>query len=58
MNQGEHEVLEHDAVRDPAAMASQRMARRELLPHRQENGELVPQGFEQARWNRRHEPSV
>ena len=58
VDQGRHDLPEHDAVRGPRAAASQRMARRELLLRRQEGGELLPQGVWQAGRPRRRGPSV
>jgi hypothetical protein len=58
VDQGEDDVLEHRAVRDPAAVAAERMAEDECLTRRQERRELVPQRFEQAGWNGRHGSSV
>ncbi|GIF09798.1 hypothetical protein Asi03nite_73360 [Actinoplanes siamensis] len=52
--QSSDDVLEHDSVRDPAAMTAQRMRRVELGLLRPQHGELDPDGFEQRRWQRRH----
>jgi hypothetical protein len=54
MDQREHDVLEDGSVWDPAAVTAQRAADDELLPDGEDRGELVPQGFEQARRQRRH----
>jgi hypothetical protein len=58
VDQGQHDVLEHHAVRYATAVAAQRMADRVPLLGRQKSGELVPQGFQQAKWHRRHGSSV
>lgn len=54
MDQREHDVLEDGSVGDPAAVRAQRVADDELLPGGEDRGELVPQGFEQARRQRGH----
>jgi hypothetical protein len=54
MDQREHDVLEDRPVGDPAPMTAQRVVRDELSPGGQECGELVPEGFEQARWHGGH----
>jgi hypothetical protein len=49
------ELVEHDAVRDAPAVAAEGMVD---LAGGQQRGELVPQGFLDAGWNRRHETST
>jgi hypothetical protein len=49
-------MLEHSSAGAAAAVAvaAKRVARRELLPSGQERHELVPERFEQARWQCGH----
>ncbi|KOV58095.1 hypothetical protein ADK64_36870 [Streptomyces sp. MMG1121] len=54
MDQREYHVLEFRPIGDPAAMAAEWVARGELRVGGQESGEWVPEGFEQARWQRGH----
>jgi hypothetical protein len=48
------ELVEDDSVRDAGAVAAQRVA---VVAGGQQRGELVPQGFLDAGWDRRHETS-
>ncbi|GAA2674172.1 hypothetical protein GCM10010437_013150 [Actinoplanes palleronii] len=59
VHQSGDDVLEHDPIRDPPAVAAQRMSWIELGLLRTQHGELDPDRFEQRRWQRRHgTPSV
>jgi hypothetical protein len=55
VDQGVQEMLEHDPVRYPRSVASQRMPRMDLRTGTADRGfELDPDRFEQARWDSRH----
>jgi hypothetical protein len=49
------ELVEDDAVGDAGAVAAQRMG---VLPGGRQRGDLVPEGFQDAGWDRRHETSA
>jgi hypothetical protein len=55
---GDH-VVEHDPVRDPAAVAAPRVTRGELGPVKRldQGSELDPQRLDQGCWQQRHGPS-
>src|SRR4029450_11369212 len=49
------ELVEHDPVRDAGPVAAQRMVD---LTSREECGDLDPEGFQDRRWEGRHETSA
>ena len=59
VHQGSDHVVEHDPVRDPAAVAAPRVGRAELgaVIRPDQGGELDPQGLDQGCWQQRHGPS-
>jgi hypothetical protein len=52
-----HDVVEHDPIGDASAVAAEGMVGVEDRLLGQQNAELVPDGFEQARWHDTHGPS-
>jgi len=48
------ELVEHDPVRDAGAVAAEWMS---VLAGRQQRRDLDPQGFQDGRWQSRHEAS-
>lgn len=54
VDQSEQHMLEHSRVGDRAAVTAKRVARGEFPPSGHERHELVPEGFEQARWQCGH----
>jgi hypothetical protein len=54
MDQGGDDVLEDQPIRDPLAVAAERMRGDNAGMLRQQGRELDPKGFEQGCWEDRH----